>query len=899
MSQFIAGIVLFLIPGLLPAHVHYKNDEKGSRLSLAVNAMTDAFLILICTYGYMYLLFGDAVFSAIPGGTSKSFYDHYLLLYIVYFVGAYSFSFLMTLAAVWKYRRNVFDSRGYLHLFMVTVLWVLLFVGIGYDDYAKKHIVINEVCSSNLSLILDDDGENSDYIEIYNPSFTSVSLKGWHLTDSENVLQSKAFSDLYIEPRSYLVFFANGTTSQGVLPEKEERQYGYLDFKVNELGETLVLADENGCIIDRVDVPELTTDVSYVRLKDGQDSWSIVKNGTPGKTNEGLSAYVIPTLELPVFSVGSGFYGKPFTLSLSAGQDQKIYYTLDGSEPTTESLLYTEPITIRDNSDTENCYANIGGIAREGDYQPTYLIDKGTVVKAICVNEKDEVSEVASQVYFVGFDEKSGYENVKIMSVVGNPADFFSEDRGIYVLGDIYQEWVDYRESLGYSFAANYTDTDKTGERAVTVTLFDEGKNLIAQEKIGVRIRGGSSKGMRQKGFNFYARKVYGEEILGLCRKMLRTSGSIDTNRTMLRDVFNQSLVADRDLETQPGEPCVLFLNGEYWGLYNLQARFTEEYFEEKYGITEDNLIMVKQDKRISIGEEEDMALYTELVSYAMEQDLSRQENYETIAQMMDIQSFIDHYCFEIYIGNTDWPLNNVCCWRSREADGTSEYTDGRWRWGVYDTDESTGIYPEGMSTYSSNAFLEDAHWFGSPTTTPLMSNLLDNAEFKKQFVLSFMDMANENFAYDRVHEGLYKLASVYAEPMVETYHRFNGDEYTLDTFYENIGRIDEFYRHCYEYIVPYMAETMELQGSLETVTLQSAAGGNIVLNTIAPDLSSGEWSGSYYTDYPVTATAVAEDGYRFAGWQGSYEDMHETIEAEVTEGGIVLKAVFVPVNGD
>lgn len=898
MSQFIAGIILFLIPGLLPAHVQYKSDEKGSRLSLAVNALTDAFLILICTYGYMYLFFGDVVFPAIPGRMPDSFYNYYVLFYVMYFVGAYGFSLFMMLIKAWRYRKGADYGKGCaVPLIMMTVLWIILFIGIGYDDYAGQHVVINEVCSSNLSLILDDDGENSDYIEIYNPSFTSVSLDGWYLTDHEDVLKSQPLSGVYIEPRSYLLLFAKGNDSTKDAAEDEERQYVCLDFKLKEQGEILTLADADGRTVDLVEIPPLTTDVSYARLEDGKDVWSIVRGGSPGKTNEGLCAYVIPTIEMPAFSVKSGFYQEEFLLSLSAGENEKIYYTLDGSEPTTESKLYTEPLTIRDNSGSENYYANIAGISREGDYQPAYLIDKCTVVKAVCVNETGEVSRTASQVYFVGFDEKRGYENIKIMSVVGNPADFFSQERGIYVLGEDYQNWKDYRESMGYSFAANYTDTDKTGERAVTVTLFDEEKDLIAQEQIGVRIRGGASKGLRQKGFNFYARKVYGEDILQLCRKMLRTSGSIDTNKTMLRDVFNQSLVADRALDIQPGEPCVLFLNGEYWGVYNLQTRFTEEYFEKQYGIAEDNLILIKQDKRVAIGEESDMELYTELVSYAQKQDLSQEENYETIGQMMDIQSFIDHYCFEIYIGNTDWPLNNVCCWRSRERDEDSLYEDGRWRWGVYDTDESTGIHAEGMSTYSSNAFLDEAHWFGNPMTTPLMANLLANQEFRKQFVLSFMDMANENFAYDRVHEQLYELAPLYAEPMVQTYHRFNGDDYTLDTFYENIGKIDEFYRYRYEYIVPYMAEAMELGGSLEEVTLQTTPGGSIVFNTIEPDMTSGEWSGSYYTDYPVTATAVAQEGYRFVGWQGSCEDTQETIEAEVKEGGIMLKAVFEPVT--
>jgi hypothetical protein len=372
----------------------------------------------------------------------------------------------------------------------------------------------------------------------------------------------------------------------------------------------------------------------------------------------------------------------------------------------------------------------------------------------------------------------------------------------------------------------------------------------------------------------------------------------------MLRDVFNQSLVSDRDLAVQAGEPCVLFLNGEYWGLYNLQDRFTEGYLADNYGISEDNQILVKQDKRIAIGEESDMDLYTELVSYAQEHDLSQPEYYETIAQMMDIQSFIDQYCFEIYIGNSDWPLNNITCWRSRESDDTSAFGDCRWRWGLYDTDESTGVYSEGKTTYSSNAFLEEMHWFGSPTTTPLMSNLLENEDFKKQFVITFMDMTNVNFEYTSVHEKLYALAEIYAEPMTATYHRFNGDDYTEDTFYENIEEIDEFYERRSEYIVPYMAEAMELQGSLETVTLQTACMGQendsngqcgtILCNTTEPDLSSGEWTGTYYTDYPVTLTAVPAEGYEFVGWQSDQMVQDgDTLTVEVPQGGICIRAVF------
>lgn len=960
MRQFVSSVILFIVPGFIAAALRCRNREKKNRLQLAADTLCYALLILAAASGMLYALFGSAVFS-LP-------YNANLLLYVFCFVGTYGFSFVLGLFGRRGRTGGAVGGRRILLAF--TGLWAVLLAGIAYDDYAGRHIVINEVCAHNLSLALDDRGKSSDYIELYNPSFTAVSLDGWYLTEEEALSESARLEQVEIGPRSYLMLFADGNAGRTVDEESGESNY-HLGFRLNEAGETLTLADDSGNTVDRVEVPRLTTDVSYARQKDGRDTWRVVKNGSPGESNEKLAAYVIPTLKAPAFSAESGFYADPFALSLSAEEGQRIYYTTDGSEPTAESTLYEEPFLIEDGSGRENCYADIEGISRDGDYRPKNRIDKGTVVKAAAVNEAGEVSETASAVYFVGFEGKAGYQDIMTLSLTVAPEDFFSENRGIYVLGNDYREWLvnyrnyrkqeEYREqgrSWDYgsvawrSFMANYTHADKTKERPVTVSLFDEEKKLLGEERIGVRVRGGSSRNLRQKGFNFYVREEYGKDTLGLRSKMLRTSGSIDTNVTMLRDVFNQSLVADRDIATQPGEPCAVFLNGEYWGLYNLQARFGAGYFEERYGLSEDEVIVVKQDNRISVGRDEDLALYEELVSYAQREDLSGAEAYEEIGGMMDIQSFIDHYCFEIYIANTDWPLNNLCCWRSREKAGVEEkagqahkdvaktagteeekaeteaYRDGRWRWGVYDTDESTGIYEDGMGTCASNPFSEESHWFGTPLTTPLMSNLIENTSFRRQFGLTFMDMVNKNFAYQDVHDKLYEMAARYASPMEKSYHRFNEGVYTSDTFWNNIGVIDEFYEKRADYAVPYFAEALGLSGETGEVTLQTAcvtdvsettdmsengagsfketsdeqmqAGtdvqcGTIVLNTISPDLKDGEWRGTYFTDYPVTATAVPAKDWRFVEWQGTYKSDEETIEAAVTRDGICLRAVFAP----
>ena len=267
-------------------------------------------------------------------------------------------------------------------------------------------------------------------------------------------------------PRSYLLLFADGS-GRGLVEyedDGEEKSAVYLDFKLQEQGETLTLADSAGRVVDRVEIPALAADVSYARLSDG---WNVVKNGTPGEDNGGLEPFVLPTLDAPVFSAKSGFYEEPFFLSLAAKEGETVYYTTDGTLPDTDSSRYTEPILIEDASGRENRYAAITGISEWGEYQPAERIDKGTLVRAVCMNEAGEVSGISSQIYFVGYGEKSAYEQIQVLSIEAEPEDFFSEERGIYVLGRDYEKWEEYRKDMGHSFEANYPHQDRTKARRV------------------------------------------------------------------------------------------------------------------------------------------------------------------------------------------------------------------------------------------------------------------------------------------------------------------------------------------------------------------------------------------------------------------------------------------------
>ncbi len=908
MLDLLLCVIFYIMPGIIPAVIRIRRTKADSYkiIRFAIDVLVYDFIAMTCAYGFCLLIFGKNEFSPCFISFSGGGFSGYLFAYNIYLFTAYLTALLLSLAegAFCEkafYRLNRTGMAVYVMAF--TALLAFLAVGAGYDAYAGSSIVFSEVCSNNLTNVLDEYGRDSDYIELYNPSLSSVYLDGWFLTEEGKNGNRVSLDGFCLAPKSYLLLYANGESREG-----KTDSYS-IPLRINKSGEELFLFDNNENCVDNVEIPALPVDVVYARIGEHMERWETVRYGTPGAGNEEMTPYVIPSLEKPVFSVKSGFYDDAFVLSLAAAPGETVYYTTDGTIPTKDSPVYQEPIRIEDASGRQNYYSALPGISLARDYMPPYAVDKATVVNAMSVNAQGEVSDIATEVYFVGFGEKEGYNNVEIISVNADPEDLFSSERGIYVLGDAFEEYRASGQEISFSeyIPANYIQRGKTAERSAAVFLFDEDRKLDLQNKAGIRIHGGSTRIYRQKGFNLYERPEYSEQTFGFGKYMLRTS---DLFETMLKDVFNQSLVEDRSLAIQRGRPCILFLNGEYWGLYNLQERYSAAYFEDYFGIPKDNLIILKERiedndtvTEASTGREEDIALYEELLNYARENDLSIAENYEKISTMMDIQSFIDYYVFEIYIGNTDWPINNYCRFRSRNIKEGSVYEDGRWRWAAYDTDEAIGGE---TNYYDSNHFAAEAYNHGvAPTETALMSNLLENETFKRRFVTSFLDMVNNNFAYGTVHDKLYEMAEVYAEPMVQSYRRFNEDEYTLDNFWGYIDVIDEFYKKRAEYIVPYLAEAMGLNNTQAEVRLEIAiqtkegqiltdeGAGVITLNSIVPEMKDGVWTGTYLTDYPVDVSADAADGYRFLGWEGTYVSAEKELKADVPAEGICIRAVF------
>ena len=490
----------------------------------------------------------------------------------------------------------------------------------------------------------------------------------------------------------------------------------------------------------------------------------------------GATAKAVP--DVPEYSIGGGWYDEDILVEISSDIGE-IYYTTDGSEPDENSGRYSGPVRIFNRSSEANVYASIKETSVVNKYTPDYPVDKCTVLKSVAI--KDGVrSPVRSETYFVGLDGEM-YEKIPTISISISPEALFDHEKGIYVTGKAYD---DSYAANGYGDEyehANYMGRGPEWEREAEIEYYDEGHTKEFEQLIGMRIHGGSSRALNQKSFNLYSRAEYdGNEYFvydpfdteaegSSCSKLvLRSGGDVDCYITKMRDSLMQGLVSDRSVGTQRSRPCNVFLDGEYWGLYNLQEAVNEQYIANLYGTDPENIIYVKNN-RPNREEPDASLLYNEMVSYAAEHDLSDEDEYHHMEELIDIQSCIDYYAAELY---TIW--NNLVAWRTI-ATGDKECEDRRWRWILLDLDEGAGLKTE-FSGADIDSFIDGNYWGKVLGDDVLFTSLMQNNEFRERFISSFTEMTEENYNYERSSEILKEMADKYRAANIQSQRRFRGD---------------------------------------------------------------------------------------------------------------------------
>ena len=525
-----------------------------------------------------------------------------------------------------------------------------------------------------------------------------------------------------------------------------------------------------------------------------------------------------------IFSKESGFYEDDFLLSIYAPTDE-IYYTLDGSDPDYNSFKYESELLIYDATENPNVYSmrtDVTAEFRDEEVEqycnnkniknytvPEYNVDKCTVVKAVYYDKNGVRSDIEEKVYFVGFDEKSGYEGVGVISITADPEALFGYESGIYVLGATYDEFLrsglledeEYGMKEYWTFwNANYRNRGKDWERESSIRIFDEEKQLVLSQNAGIRIQGGGSRGFLPKSLNIYAREEYGSNRFyydfwntGYYPKRMTLTTGGDDYQTKIKDRLVSELAEECDFVKMHYKPYVLFLNGEYWGFYYLTEKYDAQYIEYYYGIGDgtqkDDIIMMKRET-VEVGEEDDALICAKMLEFITTSDMSSAENYQKACELIDIQSFIDYHAVLAYVSRCgDWPSSNFSLWRSENI-SEKTYEDGKWRWMLFDVN-STAMEKE-LVEFDSIKYPRE--------TSEVFNSLYNNASFRSDFSNRLIELANTVFEKENVNQKISEYVELMENPMENHFQRFLGE--SNDKFYEGIEEIRYFFNNRQEYIL-------------------------------------------------------------------------------------------------
>lgn len=611
------------------------------------------------------------------------------------------------------------------------------------------------------------------------------------------------------------------------------------------------------------------------------------------------------------FSRTSGFYDEAFELDITCNSaDAKIYYTTDGSEPDTSDTLFEGPIKLKDRSSEKNQLSAQKGTSASGDFIPQQKINKANVIRAAAFLPDGTRSEIISGTYWIGIDRQAKYGSVPVISLFTDTENLFDYEKGIYVLGKTYDDWLKEDENNAkleaWQRVGNYSNKGREWERPVTVEYIEADGTVAFVQDMGIRVMGAASRNECQKSFRLTAREEYGKKSVkyelipdnlrsdgeGNVEKyksfVLRNGGN-DCNFAKVRDPYLQSLVTDRRFETQQTTPCVVYLDGEFWGMYTLGEDYNDNYIENNYGIDNNNVVVLKRGS-IEDGEESDIELYNQMYDFITGNDMTSAENYDKAEEMLDMDSFIDYCAFNLYIYNEDsiFKNNNWEMWRVRTADGLTPVSDGKWRMMAYDTDFSTGIYSEGKN-YSKNNIIETLNMSvseeeGSRQPGDIFKALYKNEDFKKELVLVMCDLRNLNFESSHASNQLMKYYNVYSQIVPRTWRRFGPDwiawQDTDAYFTMKINELSVFMNGRYTEYPRLMKSALDLSESAElTLSSSDSSKGTVKLNTITPDLSA-EFKGTYFTDYDITLEAIPSGSGKFLRWE--YENC--TVSDEASE---------------
>ena len=548
---------------------------------------------------------------------------------------------------------------------------------------------------------------------------------------------------------------------------------------------------------------------------------------------------------------------------------------MDGSDPTVDSTVYTNFLLLKDKSLEENVYSKIINVTAERSYVPKDKIKKANIVRAMAKLSNGILTPIISGTYFVGLNRKELYGNVPIISIITDPKNLFDYEKGIYVMGKMYDDWVaenpENANKHAFDKIGNYNLKGKESERPASIEFFpvDEEKEGF-NANVGIRISGGVSRAFIQKSLRVFFREKYGQKNIkyevisenkrsdgkgnvNKYKSFIIRNGGNDYEYAKIRDLVLQDLITNRGLETQQGEIVVLFLEGEYWGVYTLIENYDEHYIANNYDIDDENVVIIKNSK-MEAGDENDNQIFETETGYVRNEDMSNPSKYEQACKYLDVENFMWYAAFNIYIGNRDsvFKASNWAMWHVRNPVENVYRADGKWRGLSFDNDMSAGLF--GDENEYNNILLTEA--FDETTTmykcigSRFLNSLLKNSNFKNMFINAICDIRNIDFEINRVYDYIDKYIFFLEPLMKDNFIRFGRNINNPDEYYKSqVDALKSWLFSRYNSFVNNIAKFFEFKSPVEvSITSSNFSKGSFLVNN-GWKIFEEEYKGLYFTE--------------------------------------------------
>ncbi|MFM8596446.1 MAG: CotH kinase family protein [Flavobacteriales bacterium] len=630
----------------------------------------------------------------------------------------------------------------------------------------------------------------------------------------------------------------------------------HTNFKLDGQGESVYLYDPSSVLKDQLEVRCPQPNVSVGRFPNGATN-IVWMQPTVAQSNNNAVVYT-DTLSQPQISLQGGLYSGAQSVSISANFDPavaKLVYTLNGQDPTSSSAVYTSPITISSNKVLR---ARVVPLNSNSNLLPS-----------------DQA--VASYVFNIA--------HTTPILLVSTP------NTNLFGASGIFDNW-----------AMDWL-------RPAHAILLDTGAThpALIQGKAAIRVDGGAGGSRSQPQHSFrliFNHGIYGNDSWNLnllpdrpnrskYSEIYLRNGSNQYLKLPYKDAAQVRMMSEGTHNYYSSyRPVSVYINGAYFGLYELREKFNAEYFEQHDNANRDSVELLS------------LSYWYNLILRAVEGDVNNfwnaydsfnaldpsQANYwEAADQYFDMKHYTDYIIAESWMGNVDWPGNNIKIYRS-------DQTNMRWRFALIDLELS--LQPNGWTNCTDNHL---NHMLGQPETNPYINiwkQSIQNIPYRNYFINRFADLMNTSYSQENLLATEQKFYESMLPEMPLEFARW-GDPNNIAAQMDAFTADHEMFRDqllCRStFVFNQLLQTFNLSKKVQVqLDVYPAEAGTIQLNSIEPQILP--WNGTYFDGVPVELIAHAKPGYEFSHWIAAAnisDSLQDSLEVNVTDNTQTFTAVF------